>query len=600
MAEIKTLRCLTFPLVWNHAFGYMLYQTKIPNGDSVPHPCKTDTKWQGVGHFIDAGTGLRNAFGLDFAAEGHKWTSTLCHKDSDGDGMTNGQELGDPNCTWTETSTPYRVTGLTHPGICDPWESPSCLLKTVTHSLYKTQGDWLHAICKAGDFVCPGINETGVQNLTVRLDNTSVPAKVTTYICQYIDLVKEIGSGNFHLIAAEPIIDNANVLHHMILFGCNDSLNIAQGPFECGMTASQYCQDLLITWTVGLAGDCSHPMTGIRLGQTGYKKIAIQLHWNNPFTKSDWTDSSGLRIYYTPNLRTYDAGIWITGSNYFVLPPKLPSVTVTSTCTKGCTRNVVTGPVNITKALNHMHYAGKQMSIEVLRDGSHYLYLTNEPIFVYDSPQVYLYTDEVITLQAGDELITRCTFTTANRNTTTFQGQATLDEMCYGFLTYYPAQNLKNKFCLTEGPDVSLCDTQTAQDHGCPILSSKFVDLLYTSGLSKQLEDKCMLFSPCKEECKEFLVPLMQSNKCFQGELFEYIKGRILTRSYDGRQIMARLSSCEKEIYSLLSYQSNPISSTDTSVCKASRGTQLTSAVNNSASFFIIVYSFAFLIFLNQ
>ncbi|KAI8782658.1 hypothetical protein BgiBS90_016145, partial [Biomphalaria glabrata] len=73
--------------------------------------------------------------------------------------------------------------------------------------------------------------------------------------------------------------------------------------------------------------------------------------------------------------------------------------------------------------------------------------------------------------------------------------------------------------------------------------------------------------------------------------------GRILITSYDGWQIMARLSSCEKEVYALLSYQSNPISSTDTSVCKASRGTQQTSAVNNSASFFIIVYSFAFLIF---
>uniref|UniRef100_A0A2C9KN75 Uncharacterized protein n=1 Tax=Biomphalaria glabrata TaxID=6526 RepID=A0A2C9KN75_BIOGL len=104
--------------------------------------------------------------------------------------------------------------------------------------------------------------------------------------------------------------------------------------------------------------------------------------------------------------------------------------------------------------------------------------------------------------------------------------------MCYGFLTYYPAQNLKKRFCLTEGPDVSLCDMQTAQDHGCPILSSKFVDQLYTSGLSQQLEDKCMLFSPCKEECKEFLVPLMQSNKCFQGELFEYIKVSSLCTSF--------------------------------------------------------------------
>jgi len=30
----------------------------------------------------------------------------LCAKDSDGDGMTNGEELGDPNCVWTQGAVP--------------------------------------------------------------------------------------------------------------------------------------------------------------------------------------------------------------------------------------------------------------------------------------------------------------------------------------------------------------------------------------------------------------------------------------------------------------------------------------------------------------
>lgn len=33
-----------------------------------------------------------------FAAAGHVWTKELCQADSDGDGATNGAELGDPNC----------------------------------------------------------------------------------------------------------------------------------------------------------------------------------------------------------------------------------------------------------------------------------------------------------------------------------------------------------------------------------------------------------------------------------------------------------------------------------------------------------------------
>jgi hypothetical protein len=44
---------------------------------------------------------------------------TLCETDSDGDGQTNGQELGDPNCVWTFTSpaTPApRTTSISNPG----------------------------------------------------------------------------------------------------------------------------------------------------------------------------------------------------------------------------------------------------------------------------------------------------------------------------------------------------------------------------------------------------------------------------------------------------------------------------------------------------
>ena len=40
----------------------------------------------------------RNPFGEDFGSNSD-WAK-LCAKDSDGDGATNGVELGDPDCTW--------------------------------------------------------------------------------------------------------------------------------------------------------------------------------------------------------------------------------------------------------------------------------------------------------------------------------------------------------------------------------------------------------------------------------------------------------------------------------------------------------------------
>lgn len=39
----------------------------------------------------------------------------VCPLDSDGDGLTNGQELGDPNCRWRQ-GDPDPGPGLGHPG----------------------------------------------------------------------------------------------------------------------------------------------------------------------------------------------------------------------------------------------------------------------------------------------------------------------------------------------------------------------------------------------------------------------------------------------------------------------------------------------------
>lgn len=48
---------------------------------------------------------------------GYTWTTALCRMDSDGDGVSNGRELGDPNCTvrgtaWQERHSSGMPEGL--------------------------------------------------------------------------------------------------------------------------------------------------------------------------------------------------------------------------------------------------------------------------------------------------------------------------------------------------------------------------------------------------------------------------------------------------------------------------------------------------------
>ncbi|KAK7108714.1 temptin-like isoform X4 [Littorina saxatilis] len=111
------------------ALGYGKYRYSIPHGHDVLSPCRWgDKSWPGVGHTNQAGGGDLNPFGQDFKAEGFKYTVSLCQKDSDGDGKTNGQELGDSSCSWAKykrLAILDKATG--HPGICEPLYSSACL-----------------------------------------------------------------------------------------------------------------------------------------------------------------------------------------------------------------------------------------------------------------------------------------------------------------------------------------------------------------------------------------------------------------------------------------------------------------------------------------
>lgn len=95
--------------------------------DMLPHGHTFYEQWPALGHVAplpneyqpSAVTFPRNPFGLDFATNGFKWDRTLCLKDSDGDGVSNGKELGDPQCEWRVGMAPPSVptATLSHPGL---------------------------------------------------------------------------------------------------------------------------------------------------------------------------------------------------------------------------------------------------------------------------------------------------------------------------------------------------------------------------------------------------------------------------------------------------------------------------------------------------
>ena len=82
------------------------------------------------------------------------------------------------------------------------------------------------------------------------------------------------------------------------------------------------------------------------------------MHWNNPEKKSDYTDGSGLKLYYTPNMRTHDGGTLMIGTGYINIPPNTAHHDENGGCFKECSRHNK-GTVAITGVIFHMHYLGK-------------------------------------------------------------------------------------------------------------------------------------------------------------------------------------------------------------------------------------------------
>ena len=73
--------------------GRPSYRELLPNAYSIEFG---QTSFDNVGH--------SGGFRDHFRDAGFVWTVAFCQADSDGDGQSNGLELGDPCCTWTQDS----------------------------------------------------------------------------------------------------------------------------------------------------------------------------------------------------------------------------------------------------------------------------------------------------------------------------------------------------------------------------------------------------------------------------------------------------------------------------------------------------------------
>jgi hypothetical protein len=249
-----------------------------------------------------------------------------------------------------------------------------------------------------------------------------------SYVC--FNFRSPFASGE-QAIALAPIIDDARVIHHWILYGTNSTLTDG--------SISNNCQSATITdthvsgWAPGGQNMVLDPDVGLVLD---YPYFQLQIHYNNS-RYADGADASGIAFCTTTTPRPNAAGIVSLGTVLFSIPANANDFAVTSNCSNLASDGRTTMTVLGTSP--HMHLLGTGFRTQHLRGATTDMGdLSNIPLgtWSFDNQKHYT-TSPRRQVLPGDTLRTTCFFDNPSSSAVTF-GPRTRDEMCYDFITVYP------------------------------------------------------------------------------------------------------------------------------------------------------------------
>ena len=295
-----------------------------------------------------------------------------------------------------------------------------------------TLDSWIAAGAPAGDAACNPAADAGTGQpapLSCKPDQQIRPKtkfKVTDasdlYVCYGFDTD---ASQKRHVIAGAARIDNTKVVHHVLLYQADQTVDGTPAP--CGAGGGSGWR-LVTGWAPGGKNFELPPEAGFA-EEAGTTHWALQIHYNNAGGLLDQEDETGFDLCTTDQLRPNDADILATGTVQIAIPPR-------STHEVSCDLSFPKqyGTINVVSSWAHMHKLGRAQSAVRIRGGAE--------TTILDAPTYDFSTGAganavKVDVGAGDTIRTKCKWKNAGDQTVSF-GEATSDEMCFAFLTYYP------------------------------------------------------------------------------------------------------------------------------------------------------------------
>nr|XP_022905446.1 dopamine beta-hydroxylase [Onthophagus taurus] len=296
--------------------------------------------------------------------------------------------------------------------------------------------------------------ERNVYALDILSDKVQVPDRETTYWC-HVHKLPEIFEEKHHVYRYESHIqkENEGIVHHMEVFHCIAPPN-EDIPFYVGdcfglkrPNSTQVCKRVIAAWAMGATMFYYPKEAGLPIGGSNFNKyIMLEIHYNNPMLQKGIIDSSGIRFYYSPKLRRYDAGIIELGLEYtdkMAIPPHLNSFALTGYCVSECTAiSLPPDGINVFGSQLHTHLTGTKVWTRHIRDGYELMELNRDNHYSTHFQEIRR-LKRAVKILPGDALITTCEYQTLDRTNITLGGFSISDEMCVNYIHYFPATTLE-------------------------------------------------------------------------------------------------------------------------------------------------------------
>lgn len=249
------------------------------------------------------------------------------------------------------------------------------------------------------------------------------------YACFYFDQPWPEGAQGVYF--APDYDDHPELVHHWIVY-LDENGDQPDGFAEKCSGLHDTSPTMVAGWAPGSDNNDLPDDVGMFVSPKN-KKILLEMHFYHDGSSAPIETTSGVKICTANKPRKHTATISMLGSESIAIEPKSPGM-AQGTCTPQ-----YDGEIHILRSWPHMHEIGTGMRTDIRFADGRTQTLGPWP---FDFNNQVSYATPVI-IHPGDTLTTTCEYFNP-RDTTVVTGTSTDAEMCFNFVTAYPAGALKS------------------------------------------------------------------------------------------------------------------------------------------------------------